>query len=536
MKVINNVRLYSPSKSFKADQRYYVEIREGRITGINEGKLSAGNGHVINGRGRVLMPSFNDSHIHLLRYGLMKDELDLRKADTWEEVVKLTNDDKTKKELKEGDWIVARGLTDNKYNDMVGLATADDLDKIEDQYPMFVLHKDGHECVINNRALEEVQQDDYLELNHDHFIEKGPDGEWTGRFKDTAVHFIKFFFRSKTKQEIKGALRSSFPFLRANGITSIHCDDLNYAGKYEKVWESYRSLEKEEALPIRAYLHHYVFGSDDMYDYLEQSDKRSGDGSKKVRIGAFKIFVDGTHRLHTAALQRPYHDEPETKGILNYTQEELNTMLQTAESSDMQVAMHCIGDRAVDSAIKAIRSAGNTMRHRIIHAQTLSDELLKNIQQLCPCVETQPGFLLDEWNHYAKWVGEYRGPFCGMGQSLIDTGAKITLSSDAPIGPVNPFEHIFAAVNRANHDGHPQGGWIPDERMDIDTALNGYIETPAYLEFMEQEKGIIKQGALADFILLDKHPDDISAKEIHQTKIQQTWLAGKKIFDIEDQK
>lgn len=535
MKLLDNVRIYDPVRKLNSDI-CHLKLKDGRFHEINEGRFrgSPENYEVIDGQGRVLMPSFNDSHLHLLRYGLMKEELDLRKARSWAQASQMIKEE-SEKELKEGEWIVARGLTDNKYDDIAGLIHAKDLDKIEKERPMFVLHKDGHECVINTPALKKVKQNEKLSINHDKFIETNPDGDWTGRFKDTAVHFIKFHFRSKSEEEIASALEAAFPFLAPCGITSIHTDDLNYAGKYSKVWEGYRALEKEGHLAARAYLHHYVFDIEDMKYFLDHSDKRSGDGSEKVRVGAFKIFVDGTHRLHTAALQEPYHDQPNARGVLNYAQDELNAMLQLAEDNNMQVAMHCIGDRAVASALKAIRSAGNSMRHRVIHAQTLSDELLETIGEVQPCVETQPGFLLDEWNRYAKWVGEKRGPYCGMGASLMQTGAIVTLSSDAPIGPINPFEHIFAAVNRTDHDGNPEGGWMPRERLDLSTAISGYTSTPAYLEFSENEKGIIKEGALADFILLDEHPQDIPLQEMHETTVQQTWLAGEKIFDKSQQ-
>lgn len=531
MKIIDNIYLYSTGQSFDAGQKYHLKIQNGRIESINEGKVSKENADTIDGEGHVLMPSFNDSHLHLLRYGLMKNELDLREAESWQNAKKMIEKQISTQKIKESNWIVARGLTDHTYDDIAGLAVADHLDEIESDHPMFILHRDGHECVINTPALKKVKQNEDLADNHSEFIEKDINGEWTGRFKDTAVHFIKFHFRCKSKEEIDSALQSALPHLARWGITSVQTDDLNYAGTYSKVWKSYRLLEKKGMLSLRTYLHHYIFGKYDMKYFLEHSDKRTGDGSDKVRVGAFKIFVDGTFRLHTAALQESYNDWPDTRGILNYSQEDMNAMLQIAEDHNMQVAMHCIGDRAVKSALKAIQSAGNSMRHRIIHAQMLSDELLDIMQNVKPCVETQPGFLLDEWDQYAKWLGESRESYCGIGKSLQKAGLNFTLSSDAPIAPLNPFEQIFAALNRTDYDGHPEGGWMPHERLDIDEALQRYTSTPARLEFMEGQKGQIKEGALADFILLNHHPHEISPQKFHETKIQQTWIAGNKIFD-----
>lgn len=531
MKIFDNVHLYNPAQGFHRDKIHHCVIKDGVFQAIETGRYGGTETDVINGNGNVLCPSFIDSHLHLLRYGLMKNGLDLRKATSWDEVKQLISDKQTKKELQESQWIVARGLTDNMYDDLQGLVTAMHLDEIEDRRPMFILHKDGHECVVNTPALTKIKKDQNLQTAHAAFIETDADGNLTGRFKDTAVHYIKFNFRSKTPDEIAEALETAFPFLSRNGITSVHTDDLNYAGTYQKVWDGYRALEEKHALPLRAFLHHYVFDIEDMKRFLNNNSKRTGDGTDKVRVGAFKIFVDGTHRLHTAALRKPYHDEPGEQGTLIYEQDDLDAMLSLAEENNMQVAMHCIGDRAVEGALHAIKKAGNTMRHRIIHAQTLGADLLGHIEERKPCIETQPGFLLDEWNQYAGWVGEKRGPYCGMGQSLIDTGAPFTLSSDAPIGPINPFKHIFAAVNRTSIGGHPAGGWIPNEKMTLSAAFKRYTSTPAYLEFMEETKGVIKPGAKADFMVLADFPDAYPATDLHNIDVHQTWVAGEKVYD-----
>ena len=532
--ILDNIRLYDGNQPDEKDAVFHLIIENDCIKAINKGRYT-GDKTVIDGKKRVLCPSFTDTHLHLLRYGLMKMDVDLREAESWEKVRQLLSEDRVQQKLEESEWLVARGLTDDKYEDIAGLAQTKDLDDIEDERPMFILHQDGHECVVNSPALDQIREDDSLSEEHSPFIEKDEQGNWTGRFKDTAVHYIKFHFRAKSNKEIDQALGNALPYLARYGITSVHSDDLNYAGNYAKVWKGYRRLEKRNLLTVRAFLHHYVFNIDDMHYFLEHSDKRTGDGTEKVRIGAFKIFVDGTHRLHTAALEQPYHDEPEGRGILNYKQSELNRMLQLAEGHDMQVAMHCIGDRAVKSALHAIEKAGTTMRHRIIHAQTLSDDLLQKIATLKPCFEIQPGFLLDEWNSYAQWVGEKRGPYCGMIKSLQATGAPVSLSSDAPIGPINPFEHIFAAVNRRDYEGHPQGGWIPSEKITTDAAFKGYTQVPAYLEFMEGQKGVIKEGAIADFILLDDYPSNVSHDKLHRINVQQTWLGGEKVYDAADE-
>jgi predicted amidohydrolase YtcJ len=275
-----------------------------------------------------------------------------------------------------------------------------------------------------------------------------------------------------------------------------------------------------------------VFNIDDIHEYLEEHQNRTGDGTDRVRVGAFKIFLDGTQRLHTSAMRQPYPDNPSTCGTLVYSQDQLNEMLRVAGENGMQVAMHAIGDRAVEQAIAAMEqpeARTGELRHRIIHAQTLGPDLVDRLSEVKPYIETQPSFLLGEWNQKHLWTPEHLLPYCDAFKRLRQAQVPITLSSDLPIGALNPLVSIYAGVNRMDLDGKPEGGWMPQEKLSIHEAWEGFSATPAELEYQENRKGKILPGYQADFVLLDGHPLETDKTSIHHLTVLETWHRGEKV-------
>ena len=407
------------------------------------------------------------------------------------------------------------------------------MDEIHHEKKIFFLHQDGHECVVNQKVLDLLEKENNFKHIQDAFKEKDENGTWNGRFKDTAVHYIKRHFRGRSVEDAKEAIKSGIPHLLQHGITSIHTEDLNFIGSFEKLWSAYTELEKEGELPIRAYLHHYLFHLEDIKHFLDNNTLRTGDGTEKVKVGAFKIFLDGTQRLHTSALRMAYRDKPDTAGFLIYSQDELNEMIKLAAENNMQVAMHAIGDRAVEQAITALEqeeAKTDKLHHRIIHAQTLGEDLIHRLEKLKPYIETQPSFLMGEWDKKAKWVGEELAPYCDAFQSMVSHNIPITLSSDAPIGELNPMEGIFTAVNRTDKNHKPENGWIPKEKLTVDQAFDGYTHVPSQMELSNEKRGKIASGYKADFILLDHHPMELRPEELRSLQVCETWINGKRVY------
>lgn len=529
-RIIDNVHLYRPQHDDDPDQIHHVIIENGKIEAVGKGESSEDADQVLDGHGRTLAASFNDSHQHLLRLGLMKTELDLRHVLTWQETKYQIEQGIDDRILDEHDWIIGRGLRDENFKDIDHMLTADDLDEIDVNKPLFVQHDSGHECVLNHKALEIVEDEEELSPDNP-FVETDDDGNLTGRFTDTAVHFIKFNYRDKNEKEIRVAVRSAIPQLLKHGITSVQTDDLNFAGSYRRLWKAYREMEEKGSLPLKVFLHHYIYNIDNMKHFISHSDMRTGDGTDRLRVGAFKIFLDGTQRLHTAATRQPYHDKPDTKGNPIYSQAELNEMVGLADRNEMQVTMHACGDRAAEEAITAIEQEGSPkLRHRIIHVQTLAPDLMKRLKNLNCSVEIQPGSMANEYDRYKQWFGEELAPYCNMANSIAELGIPFTSSSDCPVDPLDPQHNIFVGVNRTTTQGKPLGGWMPQEKMPVDVAYKSYTETPAQLEFKESSKGKIDEGYAADFILLSHNPKKVSEEGLKDINVEETWIDGERVF------
>ncbi|MBD1380318.1 amidohydrolase [Metabacillus arenae] len=529
--IINNVRIYQPYSHYHSDDIYHVRFEKGKIEEIRKGKTDEIGEHIIEANERTIAPSFIDSHMHLLRYGLLKKELDLRHVDSWEmmkeEVAEFHS------EMEEHDWISGKGFDDAKFDDIASYLTAKDLDQIHLNKKIFFLHQDGHECVVNDKVLDLLKEEENFKLEPDDFKETDDHGNWNGRFKDTAVHYIKRHFLDRTVEDAKLAIEKAIPHLLQFGITTVHTDDLNFIGSYDRLWRAYRELEEEGKLPITVFLHHYIFNEEDLKRFIKEVDKRTGQGSTKVKVGAIKIFLDGTQRLHTAAMRFPYHDKPQTYGNCIYTQQQLNEMLQIAGSENMQVAMHAIGDRAVEQALEALEqneAKTNQLNHRIVHAQTLGPDLIEKLERVKPYIETQPSFLLKEWNKKEKWAGKELAPYCDAFGTMQRRNIPFTLSSDCPIGELNPFETIFAAVNRTDKHHQPEGGWMPKEKLSLDESYYAFTTTPVELELTNDRKGKIEKGFPADFVLLSHHPHEVDAKELRHIEVIETWIDGKRVY------
>ncbi|UOR13813.1 amidohydrolase [Halobacillus amylolyticus] len=529
--ILDNVRIYQPFDQRNSDEIYAVELRDGVFQAIHSSPYH-GEKETVDGNGKVITPGFNDSHMHLLRYGLLKKELDLTETESFKEMKEMIENHY--RGLEENQWFFGKGFNDAQFDDLDHLLTAKDLHKIQADAYIFLLHEDGHECVISEKALELLKQEEDFKKEPDVFKEKDEQGRWTGRFKDTAVHYIKRHFWGRSVEDAKRALQAAFPHISQHGLTSVHTDDLNFIKSYDKLWQAYTELENEGNLPIDVQLHHYIFDIEDLTRYLKDHKLRTGDGTKQVKVGAVKIFLDGTQRLHTAAMRNPYPENPEASGTLIYSQEQVNEMVAEAGSNGMQVAMHAIGDKAIEQAIQALEQKEaytNERRHRIIHAQTLAPDLIDRLRKVKPYIETQPSFLLGEWDKKGKWTPKELLPFCDAFNSLVRDHIPITLSSDLPIGSINPLISINTAVNRTDLEGNPEGGWMPQEKLTVDDSFNGFTSVPAEIEYQEGKKGKIDRGYQADFVMLDQHPKEIQEEELHKINVLQTWYRGEKVYD-----
>lgn len=269
----------------------------------------------------------------------------------------------------------------------------------------------------------------------------------------------------------------------------------------------------------------------DFLDDLVQGPLRTGDGDDYFRIGAVKIFADGSLGGRTAALEEPYSDHPETSGILVLSEEELRESVYKAHALGMQVAVHAIGDRAVRVALEAIGYAQGRItrerpRHRVVHAQILSPGLVSDLKRNGVVADVQPKFLTTDMRWAQERVGLRRMRSSYAWRTMMKAGVHMAGGSDCPVEPADPLWGIYAAVTRKDMEGEPKTSYYPNERITVEEALRMFTVGGAYAEFQEHRKGTLEPGKLADFTVLSENIFRVPHDSIKDIKVEMTVVGG----------
>jgi predicted amidohydrolase YtcJ len=244
------------------------------------------------------------------------------------------------------------------------------------------------------------------------------------------------------------------------------------------------------------------------------------------RIGGC-ILLDGDFGPHTAAMMDPYVDQPDSRGTLYHTQDEINGFVEEAHRAGLQIAMHAVGDRAVKQALDAYERAlarwpRNDHRHRIEHFEIYDEALAKWALQLGVHLGIQPPFNTYFGGHtrLSSILGEERALRSDPVRSLIETGIQVGGGSDSCVTPLQPLYGVFAAVNHSN----------PNERIDVERALKLYTLDNAFLAFEEKEKGSVEVGKVGDLVVLAEDPTTVDPKTIADIPVAMTIVGGEIVY------
>jgi predicted amidohydrolase YtcJ len=260
-------------------------------------------------------------------------------------------------------------------------------------------------------------------------------------------------------------------------------------------------------------------------EYLDEIDKFAAIENDKIKMGSIKIFADGSLGARTAALHKPYADDKTTKGVLIYPQKKLEKLIFEVHEKGYQLAVHAIGDKAIESVLSALEKAVSQKpkkvhRHRIEHASVLNKKLVRRMKKLGIIASVQPHFIVsDFWA--TKRLGEQRTRWTYALKSLVKNGIIACGGSDCPIEPIDPLLGIWAAAARKS---------FPQERLTFDEAIRMYTINAAFASSEETVKGIIERGKLADFTVLSQDPYNIEADDICDIKVDMTIVDGEIVY------
>lgn len=486
-------------------------------------KLANAETKTIDAQGKVVIPGFNDAHVHFLEGGYQLSSVDLRDAKSPEEFVKRIKEFAAK--LPKGRWILG-GKWDHENWTPNNLPTAAMIDAVTPDNPVFIDRLDGHMALANSAAMKLAGVDKNTKDVAGGEIVRDKDGNPTGVFKDAAMNYLgkvipPFTFEQKLEQA-----QSATEYAASLGVTSVQ--DMS-AGTDVGV---YQELARQGKLKTR------IYGCSPLSDYSrwEKTGVRHAFGNDWLRVGCLKGYSDGSLGSTTAWFFAPYLDAPTTSGLASDEIPKMLENVRNADRADLQVNVHAIGDKANDTILSdyekiATENGEKDRRFRIEHAQHLRLEDIKRFGSLKVVASMQPFHLADDgrWAHKRLDAPRLKGTYAF--RTILDTGGKLAFGTDWAVAPLNPLFGVHAAVTRQTLDGKNPNGWIPEQKISVEETIRAYTLGSAFAEFQENAKGSISIGKLADFVILSDDIFTMNPNNINKVKILKTIVDGKTVYE-----
>lgn len=469
---------------------------------------------------KTVTPGFTDSHLHLSMLTRKFTELDLTGVASKAEVLRAVQE-KTK-ELAPGEWVVGNGWDENVFTDG-GVPTKEELDRVAPNHPVFLRRVCHHAAVANSQAFQASNIQQNVEVPEGGVVVTNEAGEPTGLLLDYAQDLIQEHIPEPSYETWKKVMRQTIQFLLEKGMTSAHTNDPLYMGGLAQTYRLYDELLNGENLGLRCHLLiDYPF-----LDDLRQAGMYAGYGNETLQIGAVKMFADGAFGQSTALLSEPYANEPGHYGEAMVDQETLYAMIRNVRELAMPVAVHTIGDQALENVLDILdQLPAAPKRDRLIHTQVLRPDLIKRLSQPNRIADIQPRFVASDFPWVIEKLGEERIRYSYAWKTMIKAGILCAGGSDAPIEPVDPLLGIHAAVTRRK-PGEVHDGWNPGEKLTMEEAFHLFTKMGAYATNEEAIKGTITRGKLADMTVFSQNPFDMEdPDELLGTQVEMTIIGG----------
>lgn len=479
---------------------------------------------VISLPGSMLVPGFIDTHVHFISGGSGLASVQLRDAATPDDFSFRIGE--FAKTIAPGEWIMYGDWDHTLWGG--DLPRRDWIDEVTPDNPVWVYRLDGHMALANSIALQLAGVDADTADMYGGTIIRYEDGRPTGLLKDNAMLLVEEAIPEAAAEKLDREAVAAMKYVAANGVTSVH----DMAG-----WDSlatYRRAEIRGDLITRIYSAVPLRSWERLRDEVEQR----GTGSKWLRIGGLKGFMDGSLGSHTAAMLEPFTDAPDDKGFLINELDDMREWIKGADAAGLQVMVHAIGDSAIrdllDIYLDAVDANGERdRRFRMEHAQHIAPQDIERFAVQDVIASMQPFHAIDDGRWAVNVIGPERAKTTYAFRSLIDAGARVSFGSDWSVAPATPIEGIYAAVTRQTIDGANPDGWVPEQRITVEQALHAYTTVGAYASFEEDIKGMLKPGMLADFVLLDRDLTAMPAESIRDTQILKTVVGGVVVYNRE---
>lgn len=527
--IITNARVWTVDNQHTRAEA--VAVIGDRITAVGSStEIDAWRGtatKVIDAGGKLLLPGFNDAHVHFTSAGANLDNVALNDAAGPEEFARRIAE--YAKHLPKGEWIVGGNWDEQRWAKS-DLPTKALIDAVTPNTPVFVSRHDGHMALANSVALKLAGVTAKTPDPAGGEIVRDAQGQPTGVLKDAAQGYVWKVMPPISGERRTRAVKRALAHAASVGVTSV-----------QDMGPEYADIAIYAALANRGELTTRIYAVPTIEAWQDQAKLglHRAFGSSYLRLGALKGFADGSLGSTTAYFFQPYLDSPRTRGLLADQMIPLSKMrerMMGGDAAGLQLCIHAIGDAAISQVLDLFSEVRKTdgdadRRWRIEHSQHVAPKDFQRYAQLGVIASVQPYHAIDDGQWAEKRIGPERAKTTYAFKTFAANGVKLAFGTDWDVAPLNPMLGIFAAVTRETLDGKHPDGWVPEEKISVAQAVEAYTMGSAYAEFQDRDKGSIAPGKLADMVMLSDDIFSIDPNMIRDVKVERTIVGGKVIFE-----
>ena len=481
---------------------------------------------VIDAGGKLLLPGFNDSHVHFVSGGLQLEQVQLNDVTSKEEFVSRIGE--RAKQTPKDEWMLGGDWDETKWTPPQ-LPTKELIDPVTGDTPVFLSRYDGHMALANSAALRLAGVTAQTAEPAGGMIVRDANGNPTGALKDAAMELVTKVIPPLSHEQRLKAVKRALAHAAALGVTSVQ----HMNPDYEDI-AAYSELLDRGELTARIYAAPLITQVDDQV----KIGIRRAFGSPYLRIGALKAYADGSLGSRTAYFFDGFVDQPDNRGLLSNEMHPVSLMrdrMMKADAAGLQLCTHAIGDQAIsiilDLYSELIKAHGEDDRRlRIEHAQHMAAKDFDRFAQLHVIASMQPYHAIDDGRWAQARIGHDRASRTYAFRTFLDHGVRLAFGTDWDVAPLNPMLTLYAAVTRETLDGKNPQGWFPEQKLTVAEAVEAYTMGSAYAEFQDKDKGSITPGKLADMVLLSEDIFSVPPDDISKVKVLRTLVGGWQVF------
>jgi len=519
-----NAKIYTMDKENPLIDRFVVVNGKFKSTDQDQIAEMSSNGiDSIDLEGKTVIPGLIDAHGHLMNLGNILMNLNVVGDTSIKQIQsKLQVFSENHTELN---WIQGRGWDQNLWKEKE-FPTSSDLDLIISNRPVVLERVDGHAIWVNTNAMKLAEIGSTTPDPDGGKIIRDNVGNPTGVFVDNATNLITKYIPVPSENENLEALKLAIKECNKFGLTGVHD-----AGVSFEILKLMKKHLNDDWFNLRIY--GMIDGDSTAWKVYKRNGPEIGLNDYRLTVRSLKLYGDGALGSRGAMLIRPYSDDSTNSGLPVTSFEKLKLLSREAVAAGFQVNIHAIGDRANRDVISIFDSVlpkdGIERRFRIEHVQVIQVSDIPKMADLGIIASMQPTHATSDMPWAEKRVGKERIKGAYAWRTILNKGGKLAFGSDFPVESVNPFLGIYSAVTRQDLSGNPQGGWYPEQTMNIIEAVQGFTTWASYASFTENIVGQIKPGQYADFLVLDRNIFEILPNQLPTTKVEKLYFQGKLI-------